>query len=96
MDSRDMDSHDWRCKHYEADCIRRFHTDKRIAVNVLLGHSASTWIKDWTLYGIIHLHKLVTGQDKPLDWYKHSWDLYLRTDPDCVRVKQMCELYIKN
>ena len=93
-----MDSRDWRsCKRYEADCIRRFHTDKRIAVNILLGHSASTWIKDWTLYGIIHIHKLVTGQlAKPLVWYKESWGLYLHTDPDCVRVKKMCDMYIKN
>ena len=92
MDSRE----DWRwCKWYEANCIRRLVTDKRISLNILLGHSASAWMNDWTLYGILHLHKLVTGQSVLLDGYKESWEDFLRTDPDCVRVKRMCDVYVK-
>jgi hypothetical protein len=93
MDTRD----DWRwCKWYEADCIRRINTDKM--TNQVLGDSATKWMSDWTLYGRIHLHKLVTGQVDTLpcdwtDWYKNSWDRYLHTDPECVRMKEIFDLF---
>ena len=91
---------DWRrCKWNEADCIRQLNEDKRISMNILLSYSAATWIKEWTLYGKIHIHKVITGRLDKLpfdwtDWYKNSWDLYLHTDPECVRVKKMWDLYI--
>ena len=79
MDSPDMDSPDWL---NGTRPIVYGDTDNRISLNVLLGHSASTWMNDWTLYGI-HILKLVTGLDKSLDRYKDSWEDFLLTDPDC-------------
>jgi hypothetical protein len=100
MDSLMETREDWRrCKWNEADCIRQLNEDKRISMNILLSYSAATWIKEWTLYGKIHIHKVITGRLDKLpfdwtDWYKNSWDLYLHTDPECVRVKKMWDLYI--
>jgi hypothetical protein len=92
MDSRE----DWRCcKWDEANCIRELNKYRMYSV---LGSSACVWMKEWTLFGKIHLHKVVTGQlDKlPSDWttwYTNSWKEFLETDPECVRVKKICDYY---
>ena len=81
---------------YEADCIRRVNTDWR--VSPMLPNYASVWMRDWTLYGKLHHHKVVTGRAEELpsdwtDWYKNSWDTYLHTDPECVRMKKIFDFY---
>lgn len=81
---------------YEADCIRK-KVDTMKMSPVFEG-SARKWTEDWTLFGKIHIHKCATGHSEklPLDWtswYKDSWYTYLHTDPKCVRIKKMCELY---
>ena len=85
MDSRD----DWRwCKWYEANCIRELHTNYVMPI-------PSAWMKDWTLFGKIHLHKLISGRsDRLLFGYNYAWEHFLRTDTECVRMKRMCDLYI--
>ena len=86
-----------RFRWHEANCIRMLvtHSPDRV-----LGYAASIWMKDWTLAGKLHIHKLAIGRsDKLPDWsvfYKDSWDEFLRTDPECVRVKRMYDFYIKS
>jgi len=66
--------------------------------HVVLGGSACEWMKEWTLVGKLHIHKHAIGRSENTDWshvYKNSWDQFLRTDPDCVSVKRMYDLYIK-
>jgi hypothetical protein len=87
-----------RFRWHEANCIRMLITN---SPHVLLGVSACKWMKDWTLVGKLHIHKHAIGRSDKLppdwtDWYKNSWDEFLRTDPECVRVKAMYDLYIKS
>jgi len=82
-----------RFRWHEANCIRMLNMN---SPHVVLGGSACKWMKDWTLFGKLHIHKHAIGRsDLTLEWYKNSWDEFLRTDPDCVRTKRMWDLYIK-
>jgi hypothetical protein len=81
---------------YEADCIRK--VNDKMKTSPVFTSSARKWTEDWTLFGKIHIHKCSTGRVEklPLDWtdyYKSSWNTYLHTDPACVRIKKICDLY---
>jgi hypothetical protein len=80
---------------YEADCIRKKVDTMRMSP--VFEGPAKKWSEDWTLFGKIHIHKCATGYSEklPLEctWYKESWDTYLHTDPDCVEIKRLCDLY---
>jgi len=80
---------------YEANCIREKVDTMRMSP--VFEGSAKKWTEDWSLFGKIHIHKCAAGhsEKRPLEWtwYKDSWYAYLHTDPTCVEIKRVCDLY---